>query len=276
MPFKGYRQTSSYGHRTHPVSGAKQSFHAGIDLVKLKGGVNATIQAFTGGTVVYAGFGNAGTGLGGYGNVVLIKDKNGNGQLYAHLNSVSVKIGQSVKKGQTIGKQGATGNVTGAHLHYEVRKTTTPSYGWTSNKSTSTVDPTQYLKGYSAPKDSITVGIQKWIGTIADGFNGPNTQKSLIKKLQSELNTQFSAGLKVDGVWGPRTLAAIVTIRNGATGNLTRVLQSALYLAGYTVVGEPDGVFGDNTYTALGDFQRTNKLLVDHVAGKATFTKLFA
>src|SRR5699024_5017034 len=139
MPFKGYRQTSNYGYRDYRGG----QFHAGIDLSKHH---NAPIQAFTAGTVAYAGKGKPGTGLGGYGNVVLIKDKNGYGQLYAHLNSVGVKTGQSVKKGQTIGAQGQTGDADGSHLHYEVRKSVSPSYGWTSNKKASTVDPTAYLK----------------------------------------------------------------------------------------------------------------------------------
>src|SRR5690625_3237747 len=129
MVFKDYRQTSSYGYRTHPITGKRGSFHAGIDLVKLKGGVNAPIEAFTAGTVVYADLGKSGSGLGGYGNVVLIKDKNNYGQLYAHLHSVNVRNGQKVKKGQVIGRQGETGYVTGANFHYEVRIKQNQSYG---------------------------------------------------------------------------------------------------------------------------------------------------
>src|SRR5690606_4380074 len=119
--------------------------HAGIDLVKHH---LAPIEAFTDGEVIYAGLGKGGTGLGNYGNVVLIKDKNGCGQLYAHLDSVKVKVGDKVKKGQVIGTQGATGRVTGSHLHYEVRKKTSPSYGWTSDKKNSTINPDTYLRAY--------------------------------------------------------------------------------------------------------------------------------
>ncbi|CEG28067.1 M23 family metallopeptidase [Bacillus sp. B-jedd] len=144
MPFTGYRITSGFGYRNNPFGGGKE-FHTGIDLVKSH---KAPIHAFTEGTVVYAGEGKTGTGLGGYGNVVLIRDKNGRGQLYAHLDSVSVMTGQSVKKGQEVGKQGTTGRSTGSHLHYEVRKSTSPSYGWTANRVTNCLDPTEYLKGY--------------------------------------------------------------------------------------------------------------------------------
>src|SRR5690625_1177743 len=152
MPFKDYRITSKYGYRTHPITRKKNSFHTGIDLVKRKGGLNAPIEAFTDGEVLYAGMGRKGTGLGGYGNVVLIKDKNNRGQLYAHLHSVTVRKGQYVKRGQVIGLQGATGQVTGAHLHYEVRKKAQGRmpYGWTVNRATNCLEPTQYLKDYYA------------------------------------------------------------------------------------------------------------------------------
>ena len=140
----GYRVTSNYGNRKDPITGKNNIFHAGIDLVKSH---KAPIYAFTGGTVKYAGFGNTGTGLGGYGNVVLIEDHQGRGHLYAHLDSVATKTGSKIKEGQLIGYQGATGQVTGSHLHYEVRKTTSPSYGWTSNKTQSTIDPTPFITG---------------------------------------------------------------------------------------------------------------------------------
>src|SRR5699024_4037532 len=95
-------------------------------------------------------------------------------------------------------------------------------------------------KNKSSSSKSIVKGIQKWIGTKADGANGPKTQKALTKKLQSELNKQFNAGLAVDGIWGAKTYNAVVNVNPGARGNLTKVLQAALYLNGYTVVGKPD------------------------------------
>lgn len=146
--WKGYRITSNYGYRKDPFGSGRQVFHAGIDLVKSH---KAPIGAFVGGKVLYAGFGNKGTGLGGYGNVVFIEDSKGSGHLYAHLDSVSVKTRQTVKEGQTIGRQGKTGQVTGSHLHYEVRKNTSPSYGWTSDKTKSTVDPTNYIDSFKSP-----------------------------------------------------------------------------------------------------------------------------
>lgn len=144
MVFSGYKITSPYGWRRHPVSG-KNQFHAGIDLVKSH---RAPIFAFTEGTVIFAGVGQKGSGLNGYGNVVVVKDKNGYAQLYAHLDQIAVKKGNAIQKGQLIGYQGKTGDATGSHLHYEVRTKISPLYGWENDREKSTVDPTVYLKNF--------------------------------------------------------------------------------------------------------------------------------
>ena len=190
MPFTGYRITSPYGNRKNPF-GSGTEFHQGIDLVKAH---KAPIQAFVGGTVLYAGTGVAGTGLGGYGVVVFIRDGAGRGHLYAHLDSTSVKSGNIVSKGQTIGYQGATGRVTGSHLHYEIRKSTSPSYGWTSNPKSSTLEPTDYLKSL---KPAASKSIAQMAKEVADGKHGnghDNRRKSLgisasdYEKVRAEVN----------------------------------------------------------------------------------------
>src|SRR5690606_10783955 len=154
-PFAGYRVSSPFGWRKHPITG-KNEFHTGIDLVKSP--ANAAIKAFTAGTVLFAGMGKKGTGLGGYGNVVLIKDKNGRGQLYAHLSKVSVKKGQKVSAGTVIGNQGSTGQSTGPHLHYEVRKVAEDKvpYGWRSNPVTRCLEPREYLEDFVKGKKEIS------------------------------------------------------------------------------------------------------------------------
>lgn len=193
MVFKGYRTTSAYGWRTHPISGGRK-FHGGIDLVKSH---KAPIKAFLPGTVLYAGLGQSGTGVGGYGNVVVIKDNNGRANLYAHLDSVAVKKGQKVTTNTTVGYQGATGNVTGSHLHFEVRKKTSPSLGWTSAQENSTLDPTNYLKGKGGNKvaklkvdgymgQATIKRLQQFLGTPQDGkISKPST---MVKELQKFLN----------------------------------------------------------------------------------------
>jgi murein DD-endopeptidase MepM/ murein hydrolase activator NlpD len=88
------------------------------------------IKAAEEGVVAYAG-----NELKGYGNLVLVRHSNGFVTAYAHASELGVKKGETVKRGQVIGKAGATGNVTSPQLHFEVRKGATP------------VDPTQYLTG---------------------------------------------------------------------------------------------------------------------------------
>jgi murein DD-endopeptidase MepM/ murein hydrolase activator NlpD len=88
------------------------------------------IKSAEDGVVAYAG-----NELKGYGNLVLIRHSNGFVTAYAHASELTVKKGEQVKRGQVIGKSGATGNVTAPQLHFEVRKGATP------------VDPMQYLQG---------------------------------------------------------------------------------------------------------------------------------
>src|SRR5690606_39214098 len=97
----------------------------------------------------------SGTGVGGYGNVVVIQDKNNRAHVYAHLDSVAVKRGQAVGQGDFIGNQGATGiRVTGSHLHYEVRKKSSPLLGWIDDPQARTLDPTKYLENYYAAESN--------------------------------------------------------------------------------------------------------------------------
>ena len=80
-----------------------------------------------------------------YGHMVQIQHPDGNSTLYAHLSEINVRQGQTVQRGQQIGRVGSTGNATGAHLHFEVL---TPS---------GKVDPYPYLTGIELyARDSIS------------------------------------------------------------------------------------------------------------------------
>lgn len=120
------------------TQGYSAGSHDGVDLVKRTNELD-TIIAHSAGTValVQTGYGNApgSEGNASYGNFVKLKHGNGYFTLYAHLESVSVKSGESVAKGQAIGYMGNTGNSYGAHLHFEVR-----------NTSDRRIDPTTYLE----------------------------------------------------------------------------------------------------------------------------------
>ncbi|MEC0125362.1 GH25 family lysozyme [Paenibacillus pabuli] len=143
-PFDGYKITSPFGMRKHPVSGANK-FHRGVDLVVTP--ADGPINAFVAGEVTHAQMGVSGSGFGNYGIVVAIKDDKGYLHVYAHLSAAGVKVGQQVKRGQLIGKQGSTGISSGAHLHYEVRKACSPQFGYTATEA-GVVEPTQYLINY--------------------------------------------------------------------------------------------------------------------------------
>ncbi len=135
---------------------------------------------------------------------------------------------------------------------------------------------------YSAPEESnkcssvVDGGIadvQAWAGASVDGIYGSETKGCLVRKLQSELNSQFGAGLAVDGIFGSCTRAACVNVRRGAEGNITRTLQGFLICHGYDTNGF-DGIFGSGTESAVVAFQRANGLEDDGIAGKLTFAKL--
>lgn len=106
------RVTSSYGYRIHPILKTRK-MHTGIDIAAPSG---TPIVSAQNGTVISAGW------LGGYGLTVMVDHGGGIVTLYAHNSSITVSTGQQVSKGQTISLMGSTGNSTGPHLHFEVRK----------------------------------------------------------------------------------------------------------------------------------------------------------
>ncbi|MEU4096707.1 transglycosylase family protein [Streptomyces sp. NPDC026673] len=107
-----------------------KGYHTGVDFIASTG---TKVKSIASGTVVSAGWG------GSYGNQVVVKHADGRYSQYAHLSSLSVSAGQTVSAGQQLGLSGATGNVTGPHLHFEVR--TTPDFG-------SDIDPLAYLRAH--------------------------------------------------------------------------------------------------------------------------------
>lgn len=94
--------------------------HWGIDIVKADGNTRGEpFYAAQGGEVIIAK--NDGNWNSGFGNYCVIDHGDGTQTLYAHSDNILVSVGQVVKKGEKIGIIGATGNVTGPHLHFEVR-----------------------------------------------------------------------------------------------------------------------------------------------------------
>ena len=105
------RLNAPFGWRDSPLSGTLE-FHSGADLSGKEG---TPIHAAFSGQVTEAGFHES------YGNYLILDHANGFTTLYAHCSRLLVRMGDRVKKGQLIGKIGATGAATGPHLHFELR-----------------------------------------------------------------------------------------------------------------------------------------------------------
>ncbi len=106
-----HETSSGFGLRRDPFR-RRPAMHAGIDF---RGPVGSPVLAAAAGTVLTAGRN------GGYGNLVVLRHENGVTTRYAHLSMIKVRAGQTVKRGDMIGKLGNTGRSTGPHLHYETR-----------------------------------------------------------------------------------------------------------------------------------------------------------
>lgn len=167
------RITQHYGHNGH----------TGVDIGATS---DRKVYANADGVVeqVQTGYGNkkGSTGMASYGNMILIKHPNGMKTRYAHLQSVNVKKGQSVKAGQQIGVQGNTGNSYGTHLHYEVY-----------NSAGKRINPEAYIQKavYSSPSKpskvflycaydnvknqwlpKVKTGTKEYAGNFGNGISG--------------------------------------------------------------------------------------------------------
>lgn len=112
-PTPGAPVTSPFGYRIHPTLGYRK-MHDGVDF-----GANCgtPVYAAESGTVEIAGYKSSGSGI-----AVVLDHGNGAQTEYYHLSSVSVSAGDTVEKGQQVGKVGSTGRSTGCHLHFGLKK----------------------------------------------------------------------------------------------------------------------------------------------------------
>ncbi|MCC9194558.1 M23 family metallopeptidase [Arthrobacter sp. zg-Y916] len=117
-------QTSSFGYRVSPITGAAGELHTGQDFAAACG---TEVTAAASGTVTFAGW----HALGG-GNRVVLDHGNGVETTYNHLSAISVSVGDKVQRGHLVGASGSTGASTGCHLHFEVmvNGTAVDPLGW--------------------------------------------------------------------------------------------------------------------------------------------------
>lgn len=204
--YDGYKITSRFGMRT--LKGVTK-MHNGIDLVAKTGSGGSavdSIMAHTGGEVISAGYGESA------GNYIKIRTAPDVVMVYYHLkDKVAFRVGDTVKKGQIIGYMGATGNVTGAHLHFGIKV----GDNW--------VDPEPYLDcDYPAAVKTVTLELP----VLKKGMKGET-----VRSLQALLSG-MGYGLATDGSFG------------GKTDNAVRCYQEDADL-------ESDGSVGRKTWTSL-------------------------
>ncbi len=108
----GGTRTSNYGYRTDPLRGGT-AFHTGVDIAAPRG---TPLYAVCDATVLQTGKDNS------YGNYLVLSAKDGTQLWYAHCDTVSVEIGQTVKAGETVATVGNTGDSTGPHVHFMVKR----------------------------------------------------------------------------------------------------------------------------------------------------------
>jgi peptidoglycan hydrolase-like protein with peptidoglycan-binding domain len=255
--------TSSFGPRKQPVAGASTN-HKGTDMVGF-----ATIRAIADGVVKVVGTPKGWSG----GGVQVWVQHDGFFTRSLHMSATLVKTGQKVKAGDALGIMGRTGTATDTHLHFEL------TLGTLHYNNTGQIN--------SVP----------WITARLGGTSAGNTTKAAIRGIQTALNT-LGHGLKVDGIAGPATVAAIrafqksqglvadgawgpltngaynrivvsrrATLKQGSKGALVKLLQKKLGLT-------QDGVFGPKTRAAVIAFQKRQKLVADGIVGTKTWQKL--
>jgi len=121
--------TIAHGRFIRPSAGTLTSrfgprwgrMHNGVDLAAP---IGTPIRAADGGRVIFSGWD------GGFGNVIRIDHENGYVTVYAHNTANLVRVGERVAQGQQIATMGSTGNSTGSHLHFEIRRNGAPIDPW--------------------------------------------------------------------------------------------------------------------------------------------------
>ncbi|MEV7604986.1 M23 family metallopeptidase [Paenarthrobacter sp. NPDC089322] len=112
-PLDTLSTASPFGYRISPLTGGAGDFHRGQDFVAQCG---TAVHAAAAGKVTFAGWHEYGGG-----NRVVVDHGNGLETTYNHLSSFTVKVGQTVSRGDTVALSGTTGASTGCHLHFEVQ-----------------------------------------------------------------------------------------------------------------------------------------------------------
>lgn len=182
-------QTSDFGNRAALYG---RTFHNGMDFAAPLG---TALKAQYPGTVSWA------SSVPSYGNLVAVEVANGVRTLYGHMNSIAVKVGQSVKQNQILGTVGSTGDSTGPHVHYELKTGGTPPWGGTTR------DPKTYgQKAINAVNDFKSVGgtsASAVARTIWNGLTRNNYSKQAAAGILGNVEAESSMNPDLDELYGP-------------------------------------------------------------------------
>lgn len=179
--------------RKHPVLGTAQP-HRGIDIAHRPRPALGEVRAVYGGRVVavlrpdqWVDRGNNwGAIWGRSGSGVLIRNPDGEHQYYGHLSRIDVRNGDLVKEGQTIGREGSVGRVSGPHLHLEFHnRTSGPANNWTHTR-----DPMADFRAAG-----ITPGLDTTI-TLASTPQEDTMTPEQMQELKDHIDTQIKSGLQ--------------------------------------------------------------------------------
>lgn len=109
-------------------------------------------------------------------------------------------------------------------------------------------------------------------GLVVDGIAGAKTKSAIVKALQIELNARYDARLDIDGEFGEKTKAAVHNLNVASKGKIQYIVQMALILKQDSL--KLDGIFGKDTLAAVKAFQTSHNLKDDGVVGKNTMEQL--
>ncbi|MEU6703051.1 peptidoglycan DD-metalloendopeptidase family protein [Streptomyces wuyuanensis] len=152
--------------------------HTGLDFPAATG---TAVRAVDGGRVAMA------KGGGPYGNHILVNHGQGLTSLYAHLSSIATSVGKAVRQGQGIGAVGATGNVTGPHLHLEARL------------NGRAVDPMTYLNGYGGGNGG--KGVARWRQVVEQALMRTDNPRSYADLTLRRMNQESGGNPRAVNNW---------------------------------------------------------------------------
>lgn len=165
-------------------------------------------------------------------------------------------------------------NISKVLRHKDVNATACPgtNYPFEEIANATAVQTTNELGNIA--KIQQTLNSRYGLNIAVDNVAGNQTKAALVKGLQKELNLQYNKNVVIDGVFGSQTQKACISLKKGAQGNITWIMQARLACLGYNIT--VDGTFGNETLSVVKQFQKAKGTTVDGWVGKVTWGKLFA